>query len=572
MPTISPASIPTKAPGSLFSSLTGGDPTLNIRWLTALDPVFFEVLNRPLADITVRQLVIAKALDVINTQLGHQALFPFIIQPTLNVDTHITEFPIGLIWDIHVSMPIKWQDIRLARVERLIGGTNGDTANEFTGTLRLIFSGNLANGSERYMFYADYVIDSPLAFQRVAISPATSAIAHATNVISQSDGTTVGGYIIFKTLNLLDPNVQALFVDLAPPDNISNPAVYEITNTVSGGTNVTEDFDFNSMVHGTGLLTDSAYNAIPPLNTDVQTWITAFNYPFDSDALLKSTDNDIYGNYFAIPPGLFKEFNITAPASDNVSTESNSYTVYISKIQQIQTGYLRIFFACRTPTLQAVLSVIEEFAYLDLRTSGQPNDLIPIIPLTTSANVTPNTERQMGVGYVILSNLWDGTASSIASFFSAFDGIPYDDKIAHYSMSSTRVSSFGVSRISRYSPSFGQASALTGSTSNRAVPIEPSDQNKYVTERDRGLGDRIDLDARFVSVAAIERYGYSGGNTHRIVKLVVDSTLVPQDSSYYDNVIKPRLNYLLGGRDPEFGDGWYNGTRFLWFNGDTWQG
>lgn len=570
MPTISPASIPTKSPGSLFNSLTGGDPTLNVRWLTALDPVFYEVLNRPMADITVRQLVIAKTLDIINTQLGHTALFPFIVQPTINIDTHVDDFPIGLIWDIHVSMPIKWQDIRLAIVQRLDGGSNGVTGNDFTGTLRLVFSGNTDGNAEKILFYADYVIDSPLAYQRVAVVPATDSVTDLYPVVSPSDAVTIGGYVLFKTLDRNDTAVQALLTDLAPPVTSAVPAEYEVTSSVGGGTNVTEDFSLSSISHGTGLLTDSAYNAIPPLTTDVVTWITAFNYPFDSDATLSSVDNDVSGNYFTIPVGLFKEFSITAPASDNVSTANNSYTVYISKIQQIATGQIRIFFACRTPTIQAVTSVIEDFATLDLYSSGQSNDLLPIVPLTTN-NTTANSERQMGVGYVILSSLWDGTSAEIANFFDAFNTITYADKIAHYTTSSTRISSFGVSRISRYSPSYGQAQALTGTTSNRAVPIEPSEVNKYVTERDRGLGDRIDLEASYAPVAAIERYGYSGGNAHRIVKMVVDSTQVPNDPNFYDNTIKPRLVSLLG-RDPEFGDGWFNGTRFLWFNGDSWQG
>jgi hypothetical protein len=31
------------------------------------------------------------------------------------------------------------------------------------------------------------------------------------------------------------------------------------------------------------------------------------------------------------------------------------------------------------------------------------------------------------------------------------------------------------------------------------------------------------------------------------------------------------LTSLLG-RPPEFADGWFNGTRFLTYNGDSWQG
>jgi hypothetical protein len=507
--------------------------------------------------------VLAKSIDIINTQLGHQALFPFIIQPTVNVDTHIIDFPIGMIWDIHVSMPIKWQNIRLAKAERL-NGTNGDTATEFTGTLRLMFSGNTNNGPETLLFYADYNINSALDFQRVAVGALTDTIAHVSNVISHTEASTIGGYIIFKTQNLYDPNSQTFFADLSPPGTSSTYAVYEVTNSISGGANVTEDFSLDSLVHGTGLLTDSAYNAIPPLNTDVQTWISAFNYPFDSEANLRSVENDINGTYFQIPIGLFKEFNIVAPASDTEDT--SAYRVYLSKAQSIATGHIRFFFACRS----ANADIVEDFASMDLYSSGQPNDIIKIIPLTTD-NATADTERQMGVGYAILSTLWDGSTTSISDYFYVMQNIVFSDKIANYTDTSTRISAFGVSRISKYSPSYGESQALKGSSSNRAIPVLPSASNKFVTEKDRGLGDRVDLEARFAPTSAIERYGYAGGNSHKIVKLVVDSTLVPNDANFYDNAVKPRLVALFG-RDPEFGDGWYNGVRFLTWNGDSWVG
>jgi len=78
MPTISPALVPTVTPGNLFDRLTQ-DTTLNIRWLTATDPVLFEALNRPMADIALRQLIIAKAVDALQLRLSFQNLFPFLI-------------------------------------------------------------------------------------------------------------------------------------------------------------------------------------------------------------------------------------------------------------------------------------------------------------------------------------------------------------------------------------------------------------------------------------------------------------------------------------------------------------
>ena len=114
MPTITPSMVPTKAPGTLFSSLTGGDNTLNIRWLTAVDPAFYETLNRPLDDLTLRQLVIAKAVDTLQLAIGKEKLFPFLVQPVVGSGTTIEGIPPKWIWDMHASMPKKWENFRLA--------------------------------------------------------------------------------------------------------------------------------------------------------------------------------------------------------------------------------------------------------------------------------------------------------------------------------------------------------------------------------------------------------------------------------------------------------------------------
>lgn len=214
MPTITPALVPTKSPGTLFSSLTGGDDTLNIRWLVQQDPAFFEVLNRPMADITVRQLVIAKALDTVQLRLGHQNLFPFLIQAQVASGTTVEDVPIGWIWDIHASLPKKWENLRLAKIKR-IAGTNGTTSG-YTGWLRLIFTANVQNSStEVAIFLADYQIDSTLTYQPVRLSVVTDT--EETTVISSGETETVAGFMIFQTLDTtIDANQR--FLDLlAPP-------------------------------------------------------------------------------------------------------------------------------------------------------------------------------------------------------------------------------------------------------------------------------------------------------------------------------------------------------------------
>ena len=86
--------VPTKSPGTLFTALTGGDDTLNIRWLVATDPAMYEVLNRPIADVVVRQLVLAKAVDNLQIRLGHQTLFPYLVQPKISYGTTEVDIPI----------------------------------------------------------------------------------------------------------------------------------------------------------------------------------------------------------------------------------------------------------------------------------------------------------------------------------------------------------------------------------------------------------------------------------------------------------------------------------------------
>lgn len=103
--------------------------------------------------------------------------------------------------------------------------------------------------------------------------------------------------------------------------------------------------------------------------------------------------------------------------------------------------------------------------------------------------------------------------------------------------------------------------------------MNPSTDNRYVTELDQGLGNQVDLEAvaGIVSNASIDRYGYSGSLCHKMIKMVIDATDLGNDTTFYTNEILPRLTALLG-RAPQFGDYWFDGTRFKIFNGDTWQG
>ncbi len=576
--------VPTKAPGTLFSSLTGGDDSLNIRWLRPSDPAFYETLNRPLGDLTVRQLVIAKAVDALQVRLGHQAVFPYVTQPKVSSGTSEADVPLGWIWDFHASLPKKWEKLRLAKIKRL-SGTNGETEG-YTGWVRLIFSAQVDGSSvEVSLFQADYLINSDLSYQMVRLAVVESP--EEPTVINSGEQETIGGFLIFRTLDVESDDVQTLLDLIAPPEDqtdsdsdgfFDNPAIYEITDSTPGGAGVTDDYSLLPLAHGTGLLTDSAWNAIPQLDADIQSWLTSFNYPYDAAANRTSTTGIV------IPAGLFREFDITAPAGDEPTGDSTGtfFPVWVSRVEKVGTGtnQLRFFFATHnvtdeaadgTPSTNAI-----EFASLDLSRSfseGEVVEITPIDDLQLQAGTGEEYQQHFGRGHVVLSSLWDGTSSDVADFFDAFEAIVDSPADTEFSAASTRLSSFGVSRVPKYVPTVGQSRALTGSTSRRTTPIPPSFENRFVTEKDQGLGNQIDLESKagITPHAAIDRYGFSGGLVRPIFKMVVNADLLGSDPNFYDIEILPRLRALLG-RDPQFGDHWYDGTRLKFFNGDTWQG
>jgi hypothetical protein len=576
--------VPTKAPGTLFSALTGDDTTLQIRWLRPSDPAFYENLNRPMADITVRQLVIAKAVDALQVRLGHQALFPYLTQPKVGSGTDEANVPLGWIWDFHASLPKKWEKLRLAKIKRL-SGTNGET-NGYSGWLRLIFTATVENSTaEVALFQADYLIDSNLSYQTARLvvveSPEESV------VINPGEQETIAGFIIFRTMDVEADETQTFLDLVAPPEDqtdsdsdgfFDNPGIYEIVDSAPGGANITDDYSPLSLSHGTGLLTDSAWNAIPQLDSDIQSWLTSFNYPFDAVANRTSTIGIV------IPSGLFREFNITAPAGDQPTGDNSGtfFPVWISRIERIGTGtnQLRFYFATHNVTDEAADGAPSttpiEFASLDLSrtfSEGEVVEITPIDDLQLQTGTGEEYQQHFGRGHVVLSSLWDNTSSEVADFFDSFESIVDSPADTEFSVAATRLSSFGISRVPKYVPTVGQSRALTGSTSRRTTPIPPSFDNRFVTEKDQGTGNQIDLEAKpgITPNSAIDRYGYSGGLVHQIVKLVVDSNQVGSDPNFYDNEVLPRLR-LLFGRNPSFGDFWYNGTRLMFFNGDTWQG
>ena len=575
MPTINPNLIPTIDPGTLFSRLTS-DESLVIRWITAIDPVYFDTLNRPIADLAMRQLILAKTLDIINIRLGHQALFPYLIQPYVTSGSLTDEVPLGWIWDMHPSMPKKWELLRLAKIKR-VSGTNASGSTDYTGKLRLVFTANQIGSSvEVSIFQVDYQIDSDLTYQIAQIDIPNST--EESNPISPSEAETVSGWVTFRTLDITDATVQAFLDLLAPPigtedsgGEYPNPTVYEIVDSDPGGPLNPSDFDPLAISHGSGVLTVSAWNPIPQMDSDIETWLLAFNYPWDVEASLQSSTHPS----IVVPFAIFREFNIVAPASDRPTGDATGdyYPVYLSGIERLDASANQIKFIFSTFAVDPKSTTPVEFATMTLSRDYSPDRLVPIVPENNlfPAYASDDFQQGFGLGFAVLSSVWGATTTEIDDFFDLFKSIIDDPPVAAFTEATGRISSFGISRVPDTIPTVGESEALRGSM---FPTYPPDDDNRYVVEKDQGKGSAVDfrvstdlpVDKR--TNPDIEPIGYTGALAHRAVWLIVDSAGGNHD--YFDD-IEPRLAILLG-RNPAFGDFWWDGTRLKFYNGDTWVG
>ena len=584
MPTINPSLVPTINPGSLFDRFTS-DTELSVRYYVPSDPVHSSTLNRPLGDLAVRQLILSKTLDNLSLRLGHQSLFPYLVQPQVFNGTQNIDVPLSWIWDMNVSLPQKWEKVRLAKLKRISGTNPGTDETDYTGRIRLVFTGQAQGSSvETALFQVDYIINSELTYQegtRVSIPSASEE----SPVVSSGESETIGGFITFKTMDTSDSAVQSFLDTVEPPLDTTavdssgfytSPTVIQINDSPSGGAGVTGDFDFQAISHGTGLLTLNAWNPIPALDSDVSTWISTFNYPFGVDATLISSGS--VG--VTIPTGLFKEFSITAPAGDQPTgdTSGDFSPVWVNRIVRMDDSADTLKFWFSTFNISSVPSLVPvEFASLTLERTMESGDVISIVPeeaLFPDFVSDSEWSQDFGKGHVVLSSTWGDTSFTIDNFFDSFLPIIDEPAQAIFSQDETRLSSFGVDRVPQYTPTAGQAAALRGSLASIATPQHPDSSNRYVVEGDQGLGDQVNfntvagLSDSIRNNADIEQYGYTGSLVHRVVKLVVNSSGTSHD---YETDILPRLRILFG-RDPVFGDQWYDGIKFKTFNGDAWIG
>lgn len=561
MPTIDPDLIPSVNAGGLLSRLTT-DPNLVIRWLTGQDPAYAAVLNRPTIDAVVQILVLAKSLDNISIKLGSSLYFPYLEQPQIDYGTANTDVPLSLVYDMHISVPQKWENVRLVRVKRM----SGDNATVSTGIIRFVFAANETDSTtEVALFTADYRIDSSDTYQLVRIDKAVATTTE-TVVIDSGEQNTVDGFIIFKTLDVTTDAIYDSFITgVAPPGATdegsdgfySTPTTYDVIASTINPT----------ISHGTGLLVNHAWNCIPDLATSVNTWVGAFNYPFEDGVNLTSSSHAST----IIPDVLFKEFSIVAPSGDKPTGDvtGTTFPVYVSRITRDDASSDQITFYFSTYNVESPTTTAIEFAKLTLLRANTAGTIVKIIP---NENLFPTKAgdadymQGFGTGHVVLSSKW-GTSSEITDFFDSLLTIVDSDPAAEFTESSTRLSSFAVSRVPQYTPTSGQAEALLSTTPSTS----PSSTARFITEADQGEGTQVDftnagLADATVNHPAIERYGYTGSLAHRIVKLIVDSS---DDTLNYETDILPRLTILFG-RAPVFGDVWFDGTRMKTWTGDTW--
>jgi hypothetical protein len=453
---------------------------------------------------------------------------------------------------------------------------NGTSGADYTGLIRLIFTAQeQGSTTEISVAQADFRIDSDLTYQIVRFS--VPAVGTEPAVLPAGEVETVGGFVTFRTLPTTDAGVTAFYDVVSPPADTTTdssglfitPRVVEINDSLPGGSGVSNDFDFVALAHGTGLLTLSAWNPIPSVDSTVSTWINTFNYPFESQASLQ----DSSGLGITIPTGLFKEFDLVAPAGDEPTGDvsGNFFPVWIGRIVRQDSGAnsLKIYFS--TFNVEAPSIVPVEFATLTLTRTATASTRLAILPENGLFPTQGSADwmQGFGKGHVVLSDLWQTNPTTITDFFDRFVSIIDDPPQAIFTKEATRVSSYGLSRVPSNAPTNGQAEALLGS---RAGVSDPNSANRYIVELDQGLGTQVDF-ATASSLPLekrenpdIERFGWMGSLAHRIIRMCVNTD---GSSHEYEADVLPRLQILLG-RDPAFGDFWWDGVTLKFFNGDTW--
>jgi len=557
MSIINPSYVPLISPGNIFEALNDETNNYAVRWIQPTDPVYYTVANRPISDTVLRQLIISKAIDNISLRLSHQSNFPFIITPIVVNGTNSSGLPLSWIWDMHVSIYYRWENLRLAKIKRT-SGTNG--TGSYTGNLRLYFTAeDSTSGIETYLFYIDYDIDSDLTYQICPINMVTDETPH----IDTTSFAAMSGYVLMKTVDFSDSTFISLLTDvLYPPIAPLTETTGELEDSAAGGSSNPSDFDSSSMSHGTGILTLSAFNIIPAVDTIIDNWLIATNFPFRVNLGRQS----IGSSPLIIPQGLFYELSITAPAPDLYpSSTDDVFPVWISKIERNDPAASEITIYFSTYDIEHSASGYKtiQFASLTLARTDRQNDIkhITAIAPLYYGKTSSDWYQGFGEGHVMLSAKW-GSSSLSTEVKAMFDACAANTQdYFEFNMTQTMLSPYAVHRVPKNIPTNGQFAALKGTLGDSNPP---NSSNEFVVKNDSGLGEAVDLAATYGSKVGIADIGYKATHAVAFVKLEVTAE---SDSYDFDTDIKPRLEALFG-RTLKFGDFWFNGVILSMYDGE----
>lgn len=246
---INPNLVPLVAASDLFNDFVNGS-SIKIRSLTPADPIYYQTLNRPLNDLSVRQLIMAKTISNSDQVLNYRLRYPYLVQPKITG----SNIPLGLIWDMKARIPSDYYNLRVAYVVR-IDGTNPATwlgaSTPYTGTLRFVFAANRDGDPADYqMFHADYNINNTAELQRSRFSPIyTSLYGTLVNptTVDATIADNIAGQVTFSTLDQDDVVVRS-FYDAVPPTGEYALLSADI-----------DSYNPYPLSFGSGLLCDGAY-------------------------------------------------------------------------------------------------------------------------------------------------------------------------------------------------------------------------------------------------------------------------------------------------------------------------
>ena len=565
---IDPNTVPTIVPGQLLNTLTNND-NLSVRYHFIDEPVHFAILNRPLTDLEYRNLILARSIDQLQAAYGSTINYPFLNVPYVTDGTTSVRVPTGLLWDITFSIPEGWSNVRLFGVQR-VSGENAGTG-DYTGTIRLLFSAApQGTDTEHIVKSYDLDLESVLSY---SISPGEEVLSSSVGtVLPALDRSKFVGYA-----TLLSPDLSSQewvdFLDfVAPPGDDTTgsngeyitPATYEVVDSEAGSESGTNDFDADSISHGTGMLAQSAINYIPGRTVQAEAVLSAINYPFTASSTRLNADN------IELPVGLFSELSIIAPDNDGTSSD---YPVWISKIRKLSSTSFELIFS--TYPIVGVSQPPVEFSKVTLSSTMTSNTLVVITPTSNLYGTSDtNFSQNFGTGHVVLGDMWSSGDGRKTTFINKIVALTGTDPTSTYTVAQSKLSAHAVSRVPSYTPTLGQAGALRGSSARKQTPVHPTIDNRYVTESDYGIRSQIDLHAvsGITEQASIERYGYLGGSASRTFSLCLDRSLISDDfEDFYTVHILPRMKAILGDPEgPAMGDRWFDGTRFWTYTGSVW--